>query len=166
MVWLDVVKVPGVHVPAAVVAYPALPLLVVWGAVQPVGTATVTAEPVPNPALAGAVKVKDMLLPVDPATTVVGDTVIVPLPLVAAACTVSVPLPTEVPLPPPLQLLFEYLVAVNVMVYEPAVTLEVVDTSALLNVYVPLTSGTHPSPLSTNVAPAGRPLPLAALSSA
>ena len=89
MVWLDVVKVPGVHVPAAVVAYPALPLLVVWGAVQPVGTATVTAEPVPNPALAGAVKVKDMLLPVDPATTVVGDTVIVPLPLVAAACTVT-----------------------------------------------------------------------------
>ena len=68
--------------------------MVVWGAVQPEGTATVSAEPEPNGPVEGAVNVKVRVLPDEPATAVVGDTIMAPLPLAAeAAATISVPVP-------------------------------------------------------------------------
>ena len=63
--------------PAATVVVP------VVGAVHPAGTTTVTSEPVANELKAGAVKVNTNLLPVVDAITDVGDTIIVPLPLLA-----------------------------------------------------------------------------------
>jgi hypothetical protein len=59
------------------------------GCVQPAGTVNVTDEPGANEALDGAVNVKTKELPVEPATVVVGDTVMVPEPE-AAPLIVSV----------------------------------------------------------------------------
>ena len=60
------------------------------GAVQPVGTVNVTDEPVKNEPLVGAVNVKTRELVVEPVTTVVGDTVIVPEPVGAGTWTFRV----------------------------------------------------------------------------
>src|ERR1700722_13872623 len=81
--------VPGVHVPAVAVTNPAVPD-VVLGAVHPVGAVNVTSEPAPNDVVAGAVKVKVKTLPEELCTAVVGETVIVPFPLAAAATTLTV----------------------------------------------------------------------------
>jgi hypothetical protein len=68
---------PGVQVPELAVVFDDV------GWVQPVGTAKVTYELDGKLSATGAVKVKPSWLVVDPSVTDVGDTVIVPCPLVA-----------------------------------------------------------------------------------
>jgi hypothetical protein len=88
-----VVSAPGVQVPAVTVENPALPA-VVLGAVQPAGAATVTFELAGNVAPTGAENVNVNVFPVEPATTVVGLTTIVPAPSAAVAAVTVTPLLT------------------------------------------------------------------------
>jgi len=77
------------HVPFVTVTYPGVPDVVDWGGVHPPGTVRVTMEPAPfrSPALPlSVVKVKASVLPVLPAVTLVGETVIVPEPSVNVVC--------------------------------------------------------------------------------
>jgi hypothetical protein len=78
---LIVPSVAAVHVPAVTATCPApVPLI---GAVQLAGTERVSCEPALKGPVLGAVKVNVKLLPVLPATALVGVTVIVPEPLAA-----------------------------------------------------------------------------------
>ena len=65
-------------VPRLEVVYPAATGIVAWGGVQPEGTTTST-SPLDTPPLAGAY-VKVRVLPVEPAVTAPGATVMVPTP--------------------------------------------------------------------------------------
>ena len=75
-----------VPVELATLTKPGLVLVVLWGVVHPVpvGTWTETRELAAKSLPAGAVKVNTSELPVEPAVTDVGATVMVPSPLAAA----------------------------------------------------------------------------------
>jgi hypothetical protein len=102
MIPLTTLSVPGVQVPAVAVVYPAPLELVVWGVLQPDGTARVASDPDTNDP-DGAPNVKVRVLPEVAAYAAVGDTAMVPCPSEAAACTVTVgwlATPVRLPLEP------------------------------------------------------------------
>src|SRR3984957_17402547 len=94
------------------------------GGVQPKGTASVTDEPVRKGPVGVLVNVKTKELPGEPATAVVGDTVIVPEPVGAGVTTVRVDVAVAVAVVMRQPMKLKYSVAVNVTVppVEPAVT--------------------------------------------
>jgi len=132
--------------------------LALVGAVQSAGTVKVTDEPVANEPPAGATNVKTRELVVEPVTTDVGNTVIVPVPLAAGTWTFSVADAVAEVTNREQLLLKRGLYSVAVIVKDPPVDPAV--TEAPVKVAVPPDTWTQLLEGAVNVEPAGRPEPV------